>query len=442
MYYLAVNRIVLMARHGVPSKTPHAQTILGYLKKLLHWIYKHRSDQRSYIRILIGMRILGSTEEGGSGKYHALGASKSLSASVKLMSGRGTPPNAGQTEYSSFGSGQTSSPKSLVSPRSLTRQQQLMLPLSLLNAASTSTSMGTGVGPDNVSNSTNANTSMSNASTPIAASGGGSGSSRNASPSGSKASPRGGTPATATEVVGADQKKGPRVETGADAADTKAHIAPLLDLVYCIIAGMSTASLSETSTPRTPTNTLYSASASVSTKSAALLTAVSSESTADVGHFADADECSPTFQSQLTLQMLISPMLDVLHDLLLPLHKPNEMVLWRDQVPVLQTYHEPLVRCLVKLVEKDRQWRAIHLSNSSMGQYGSTITKSVLVLAVEGILKCWPERYDTNTPKQVLLLHELEILLEKASPEEFSLVKGPFLVSIKFIVLLFLNHFN
>ena len=38
----------------------------------------------------------------------------------------------------------------------------------------------------------------------------------------------------------------------------------------------------------------------------------------------------------------------VLEKVLLPLHCPNDMVLWRDQVPVLQEYHELLVRCTVK----------------------------------------------------------------------------------------------
>jgi hypothetical protein len=31
--------------------------------------------------------------------------------------------------------------------------------------------------------------------------------------------------------------------------------------------------------------------------------------------------------------------------------------------------------------------------------------------AIRGILDLWPESFNTNTPKQVLLLHELETLL-------------------------------
>lgn len=44
------------------------------------------------------------------------------------------------------------------------------------------------------------------------------------------------------------------------------------------------------------------------------------------------------------------PLTDVHRSLLLssllPLHKSNEMYEWRDQIPLLQTYHEPLVFCI------------------------------------------------------------------------------------------------
>eukprot|EP00953_Heterococcus_sp_UTEX-ZZ885_P012479 7155-Heterococcus_DN1.PRE.4 len=38
---------------------------------------------------------------------------------------------------------------------------------------------------------------------------------------------------------------------------------------------------------------------------------------------------------------------------LLPLHAPNEMHEWRDQIPVLQLYHEPLVYAIVQFLEHD-----------------------------------------------------------------------------------------
>jgi hypothetical protein len=153
--------------------------------------------------------------------------------------------------------------------------------------------------------------------------------------------------------------------TAVDGGNSKGHVAPLLDIVSCIISGMRV----------------------------------------------DAERDGEGEQS----------IASVLHDILLPLHAPNEMVLWRDQIPVLQTYHEPLVKCVLKLVEKDKLWRA--------AQGKSLLPKSsVLVHAVLGILKVWPERFDTNTPKQVLLLHELEMLVEKASHEEFLVFRSVVLV--------------
>lgn len=154
-----------------------------------------------------------------------------------------------------------------------------------------------------------------------------------------------------------------------DGGNSKGHVAPLLDLVYSIIAGLSVTTGGEET------------------------------------------HCEQNMSS-------------LLHDILLPLHAPNEMVLWRDQIPVIQTYHEPLVKCVLKLVEKDGQLRAAD------GPTGTLASKpSVLVQAVLGILKMWPERFDTNTPKQVLLLHELEMLVERASNEEFLAFKTVILVS-------------
>jgi len=80
----------------------------------------------------------------------------------------------------------------------------------------------------------------------------------------------------------------------------------------------------------------------------------------------------------------------LLQRVLLPLHRPNEMVLWRDQVPVLQDYHEALVRCTVK---------------------AAGISSALLEFTIVGLLSLWPESFNTNTPKQVLLLHELETIL-------------------------------
>jgi len=146
-----------------------------------------------------------------------------------------------------------------------------------------------------------------------------------------------------------------------DARDTRGHVTHCLELLHCIIAGLD---------------------------------------------IADGEAAHFTFGR-------------LLHDVLLPLHKPNSMVLWRDQVPVLQLYHEPLVRCMLALVERDSLLRSRHPVETG--------TFSILAQAVQGILASWPDKYETNTPKQVLLLHELEILLNKASQDEFALVKSAFL---------------
>ena len=42
----------------------------------------------------------------------------------------------------------------------------------------------------------------------------------------------------------------------------------------------------------------------------------------------------------------------LLEQVLMPLHQPNQMVEWRDQIPVLQIYHPQLVDCVKALIEK------------------------------------------------------------------------------------------
>ena len=78
---------------------------------------------------------------------------------------------------------------------------------------------------------------------------------------------------------------------------------------------------------------------------------------------------------------------------LVPLHQPNAMVLWRDQTSVLELYHEPLTQCIGVLLQKEPSWMAI---------------------VVPALVEVFPKV--GNTPKQVLMLHELDTyvgLLEK-----------------------------
>ena len=89
----------------------------------------------------------------------------------------------------------------------------------------------------------------------------------------------------------------------------------------------------------------------------------------------------PDVYQQLMLQHLV------------PLHEPNAMVLWRDQTSVLELYHEPLTQCVGVLLQKQPSWMA------------QLFPALIAIFPKVG-----------NTPKQVLMLHELDTyvgLLEK-----------------------------
>lgn len=94
----------------------------------------------------------------------------------------------------------------------------------------------------------------------------------------------------------------------------------------------------------------------------------------------------------------------LLVDVLIPLHLPNEMIEWRDQIPVVQLYHEDLVKCVVSLAQKSDEGYYLFTGRAS----DSLFTEALLQ-----VLRHWPESFNTNTPKQVLLLHEIEILVER-----------------------------
>ena len=137
----------------------------------------------------------------------------------------------------------------------------------------------------------------------------------------------------------------------------------------------------------------------------------------------------------------------------MPLHEPNEFIEWRDQQPVISTYHQTLVRCVLKLNDvsqacvrasnakwgdnregqhwqRPRQRHWIH--NEGKGKLVSTSTGSpasasavgisspVIVQAINSLLRQWPGGRHANTPKEVLFIHELEALLI-ATPLQVSL---------------------
>lgn len=75
---------------------------------------------------------------------------------------------------------------------------------------------------------------------------------------------------------------------------------------------------------------------------------------------------------------------------LLPLHRIQGMVLWRDQTAVLELYHEPLTVCVAVLLQKQLAW----------------VPAVVTALLHKDIFPV-----SGNTPKQVLLLHEIDTFL-------------------------------
>ena len=83
----------------------------------------------------------------------------------------------------------------------------------------------------------------------------------------------------------------------------------------------------------------------------------------------------------------------LVRDVLCPLHKPTARL--DESTPVLSLYHEPLCHCLVALLSRQ---------------------PPLLLAALPPLLGAWPEMREGNSAKEVLLLHEIERLLELATP--------------------------
>ncbi|CAM9294617.1 unnamed protein product, partial [Sphacelaria rigidula] len=86
----------------------------------------------------------------------------------------------------------------------------------------------------------------------------------------------------------------------------------------------------------------------------------------------------------------------LLVDILLPLHEPNQMLVWGTQEPLIGSYHEALVACLVPFLERE-----------------ADLVQTVL----EAIVAAWPQGFDSNTPKEVMLLHEVGTLFKFVRPD-------------------------
>jgi Protein phosphatase 2A regulatory B subunit (B56 family). len=91
----------------------------------------------------------------------------------------------------------------------------------------------------------------------------------------------------------------------------------------------------------------------------------------------------------------------LLREVLLPLHKPSGMTLWRDQQPLLGLYHKVLVQCIGALVSIDKSLIA-------------EVIKQIIhpdIWPLEGKREGSGTTSAANTPKLVLLLHEIDTYL-------------------------------
>lgn len=68
----------------------------------------------------------------------------------------------------------------------------------------------------------------------------------------------------------------------------------------------------------------------------------------------------------------------LLTGVLLPLHTPNQMAVWSSQQPLIETYHEALVGCLIPFIEQEPE-----------------LTHIIL----EAVVAAWPEGFNSNTAK-------------------------------------------
>lgn len=83
------------------------------------------------------------------------------------------------------------------------------------------------------------------------------------------------------------------------------------------------------------------------------------------------------------------------------------MIEWRDQIPVIQEYHSLLIKVIqvIIIMKKD-----------------NNIKFNAFIIIINELLSIWPQGYDTNTPKEILLLHEIEKLLEVCSIDDFKII--------------------
>jgi len=108
--------------------------------------------------------------------------------------------------------------------------------------------------------------------------------------------------------------------------------------------------------------------------------------------FDSSSETSNKIRTKRRSNMLRPSHERLLFDVIVPLHKPAGLVLWRDQTPLIGLYHETLVKTIGAFLSLDRK----------------------LIGSIVGALlhpDIWPSGEGGNTPKVVLLLHEVDTLI-------------------------------
>lgn len=104
---------------------------------------------------------------------------------------------------------------------------------------------------------------------------------------------------------------------------------------------------------------------------------------------------------------------NLLFEVLIPLHRPSGMVLWRDQTPLIGLYHEPLVKCIGAL---------LHLDSTLVGSVVNALLHPD-IWPTEGGSKASDGTAGAlrgaaaNTPKVVLLIHEVDTLISAIQPK-------------------------
>eukprot|EP00930_Biecheleria_cincta_P084367 TRINITY_DN73855_c0_g1_i1.p1 TRINITY_DN73855_c0_g1~~TRINITY_DN73855_c0_g1_i1.p1 ORF type:complete len:916 (-),score=147.14 TRINITY_DN73855_c0_g1_i1:58-2805(-) len=89
----------------------------------------------------------------------------------------------------------------------------------------------------------------------------------------------------------------------------------------------------------------------------------------------------------------------LLFDILLPMHKPNDWLQWDRQTPIISMYHKELVHCVHLFLEKDAQ---------------------LATRCLEAVCSHFPQAHEANTPKDVLLIHEMAEILKFMDAESMK----------------------